>query len=89
MRLIRPIEEGSRLKPIKSVLNYIKLILYGMSDKYAQQYFSQVIDTNRMANGEAAKAAPRHPGPGGTDQRGEPRRYLGADDLAGGREREE
>ena len=57
MRLIRPIEEGSRLKPIKSVLNYIKLILYGMSDKYAQQYFSQVIDTNRMANGEAAKAA--------------------------------
>lgn len=57
MRLVRPIEEGSRLKPIKSVLNYIKLVLYGMSDKYAQQYFSQIIDTNRMINGEAAKAA--------------------------------
>ena len=38
-------------------IELVKLILYGMSDKYAQQYFSQVIDTNRMANGEAAKAA--------------------------------
>lgn len=43
MRYKREDEEGNKLKPIKSCLNYIKKVLYPMKVDYQQSFFEQVV----------------------------------------------
>ena len=40
------------LKPVKSVLNYIKTVMYGLKDVYSRQEYKEVINTDMMWHGK-------------------------------------